>query len=187
MESHRTDSSSVVEQHEMTQRRMNAALNKLPRWPRPVRSFRISSRLAAPVFSAALLAACSGDGPTSPGDTSTVTGTWEGTTEFLTPSGNETWQLSLTQDTDGAVSGTYRMTSPEWGSISSDVVGDHDRPSLSLSFSIQFRPSSDAVGCWFSGTVAASGQRISGRVSCWIRADLGSRLEVSGPLELARR
>lgn len=43
-----------------------------------------------------------------PGGTSIVTGTCPGATEFLTPSEDESWRLSLTRDGEGAVSGSYR-------------------------------------------------------------------------------
>ena len=147
---------------------------------------RHAADLSFPVLAAALLFSCGEKGLTEPGRTPTISGTWLGTTEFLTPSGKESWRLSLTVDADGYVSGTYLYSSPEWGSVSGVVSGSYEPPSVSLLFSIQLRPSTNAQSYIYSGTMEASGQTISGRLSWSLRLADGEVMKSSGPMNLRR-
>lgn len=172
--------------------------NILQHWERPIRILKDLTGLVVFVLSAVLLATCSAkgptessgptesNGPTEPSGPSTIAGIWLGASEFLTPSGNESWRLSLTEFADDSVSGTYQMTSPEWGSISGDVIGSYNHPSISLSLSVRFSPSSNAISCWYSGTMETLRRNISGRLSCPLRNPGQPTVEVSGPLDLRK-
>lgn len=184
--------SAVPRQHYDQESQMCPSSNILPHWERPIRILKGLIGLAVFVLSAALLATCSAkgptesSGPTEPSGPSTIAGIWLGASEFLTPSGNESWRLSLTEFADDSVSGSYQMTSPEWGSISGDVIGSYSHPSVSLSLSVQFSPSSNAISCWYSGTMETLRRNISGRLSCPLRIPGQPTIEVSGPLDLRK-
>jgi len=120
--------------------------------PSPVKTL---TRFALPLL--AYLA--SGCGLTDP-DIPEIAGKWTGT-----DNDGDRWELELTENENGGLSGTYALQIVGSLTFRDSVTGRYEYPVVSWDLEISV-PGNPVQRCSFRGTMAESGQSFAGTVTC---------------------
>jgi len=120
--------------------------------PSPVKTL---TRFALPLL--AYLA--SGCGLTDP-DITEIAGKWTGT-----DNDGDRWELELTENENGGLSGTYALQIVGSLTFRDSVTGRYEYPVVSWDLEISV-PGNPVQRCSFRGTMAESGQSFAGTVTC---------------------
>ena len=89
-----------------------------------------------------------------------IAGRWTGT-----DNDGDQWELELTENESGALSGTYTLQIVGSLTFHDSVTGRYEYPTVAWDLAISV-PGNPVQSCSFRGTMAQSGQSFAGTVTC---------------------